>query len=556
MSTLDRRTNHHLPPRGSKGGFAALTGLFLAFAIMNGSNAAAGSVFVRGNGTEVETLDPHKVTGVPENRIQRDLFEGLLIDAADGSAVPGVAESWDISEDGTVYTFHLRPEALWSNGDPVTAHDFVYSYRRMADPATAAPYVSLLFPIKNMRKIVEGHSSDLSILGVKALDDHTLQMTLEEPTPYFLGMLTHQTSLPVHRPSVEEHGNAWVRPGNMVSNGPFVLKEWRPQAYIKVAKNPLFREADKVRLDEVIFYPTEDINAELRRYRAGELDLTATLPLEKVRWARENLSDELQIVPYLGIYFYAINMTDPRFHDRRIRRALNLAVNREIITEKVTRSGEVPAYGWVPPGTTGYEAAIADWYEQPYPERLREARELMAAAGYGPGNPLEVEILYNTQDDHKRIAVAIASMWKQIGVKATMRNEEWKVYLASGRSRNYEISRAAWIGDYNDAYTFLELVRGDFGVVNRTAWNDPEYMRILDLAKTELDMAKRAKLMHEAEQYLLSELPAVPIYFYVSRHLVKPYVKGFVSNLVDRHASRWIWIDHDEKAGPIASSGD
>lgn len=496
----------------------------------------------RGNGAEPQSLDIHAVQGVPEAHLLRDLYEGLITEAADGTHIPGAAESWTVDDSGTVYTFRLRPDGKWSNGDAVTAHDFAFAFRRGMTPATASAYAFLMYPVKNGRAVTAGDMPP-GALGVRAVDDLTLEITLEQPTPYFLGQLTHYFAYPLHKASVMGGPSGWTRPGNLVTNGAYFLEAWTPQSHITLRRNPYFHDAANVKIEAVRFVPTEDASAELKRYRADELDMTSTVPLESYQWAEKNLPDELRKSPSLGIYYYALNTALPKFSDPRVRRALALAIHREVITDKITRAGEIPAYGWVPPGTLGYDAPErAEWAELSPAARIDEAKRLMAAAGYGPDAPLEVELLYNTSEGHKRLAIAIAAMWKALGVKVTLRNEEWKVYLASRNQRKFEVSRAGWIGDYNDPYTFLEILRGDAGQINATGYANPRYDDLLDQSGKEMDPPRRADLMRQAEQLMLDDLPVIPIYFYVSRALVKPAVSGWEANVMGVHPTRWMGL--------------
>jgi oligopeptide transport system substrate-binding protein len=502
--------------------------------------AGAETLLRRGNGAEPQSLDIHGVQGVPEAHLLRDLYEGLVAEAADGAHIPGAAESWTIGADGTVYTFRLRPDGKWSNGDTVKASDFVFAFRRGMNPMTASPYAFLMYPVKNARAITTGERLP-ETLGIRAIDGLTLEITLEQPTPYFLGQLTHYFAYPLHAASVAGAERGWTRPGNLVTNGAYLLAEWVPQSHITLTKNPHFHDAKNVSIKAIRFVPTEDASSELKRYRAGELDMTATVPLESYQWAEENLPDELRRSPALGIYYYALNTTLPKFADPRVRQALAMGIHREVITEKITRAGETPAYGWVPPGTLGYtNPARTAWSEMGVGERVQEAKRLMTAAGYGPDKPLEVELLYNTSEGHKKLAIAVAAMWKALGVRVTLRNEEWKVYLASRNQGDFEVSRAGWIGDYNDPYTFLEILRGDAGLINATGYANAEYDSLLDQSGKELDPVHRAKLMAAAEQLLLDDLPVLPVYFYVSRALVKPNVAGWEPNVMGVHPSRWM----------------
>ena len=508
----------------------------------SGDELAQNQVLRWGNGAEPGSLDPHRTQGVPGSNIGRDLFEGLMSEAADGTVIGGAAESWELSDDGKTYRFSLRPEARWSNGDPVTADDFVYSLRRSLDPATLSNYTFILNPILNAEEVAAGQLPT-SEVGVRALDTHTLEIQLENTTPYFLGLLTHSASYPVHPPSVETHGNQYARPGNLVSNGAYRLEEWVVQSHVKLVRNENYRDNGNTTIDEVWYYPTEDQTAELSRFRAGELDLSNAIPKRQVDWIRENLPDELVISPYLGAYYFGFNTTLPPFENNpELRRALSLAVDRDIITGQVTNAGEVPAYGWVPPvqNYTGQQMPEAAWIQE---ERVAEARRLYALAGYSEENPLRTRILYNTQEDHKRISVAIASMWKQtLGVEVEILNQEWKVFLDTRQQKiETEVYRSGWIGDYNDAYTFAELFASGGGL-NHTGYSSPDYDRLLGEASAEGDLKRRAELLQQAERVLLEDLPIMPLYFYVTARLVRPWVGGYTPNIMDHHRSKNFYI--------------
>ncbi len=509
-------------------------------AAADGSRAAAtpaGNILRRGNGAEPQTLDPHRAQGVPASNILRDLFEGLVSEAPDGSLVPGVAESWSISEDGLTYRFKLRADARWSNGDPVTAQDFVFSLRRSIDPATLSVYSSVLYPILNAAAIAGGELPPEQ-LGVVALDAQTLEIRLHGPTPYLLGLLTHSTTYPVHQPSLVAAGERFARPGTLVSNGAYGLSDWVVQSHISLQRNPNYWDDADTRIEEVWYYPIENQDAELKRYRADELDITEVVPYKQLGWVRENLGDELKISPYLGSYYYGFNLTRPPFKDQpKLRRALAMAIDRDIITQKVTGAGEIPAYGWVPP-VQGYSPQQASWASWTQAERDAQARRLLAEAGYGPENPLKVELLYNTQQNHKRIAVAVSAMWKQtLGVQTSLANQEWKVFLDTRNRRETQVFRDGWIGDYDDAFSFSELLHSA-NQMNNPGYASERYDGLLDQAAAEPDIEKRRALLEEAERVMLDDLPIIPIYVYVSKHLVKPWVEGYTPNIMDRHYSK------------------
>ena len=515
------RTGHNIPVGGA-----------------SGTELAAEQILNKNNGAEPQTLDPHRAEGVPASNILRDLFEGLVSEAPDGSLIPGAAETWQINDDGTVYTFTLRADGRWSNGDPVTAADFAYGIQRSVDPATLSQYSSILFPIVNAEQIVKGELSPEQ-LGITALDDRTLEIRLIGPTPYFLGLLTHSTTYAVHRPSVEKFGNRFARAGQLVGNGAYRLDEWVVQSHIRLLRSEKYWDDENTVIDEVNYFPIENQDAMLKRYRADELDFTQDLPFKQIAWIRENIADQLYISPYLGSYYYSLNLTLPPFGGApKLRRALALAIDRDVLTEKITGSGEIPAYSWTP-RVTGYTQQPPDWAGWTQERRNAEARRLFNESGHSEANPLTIQILYNTSENHKRIAVAIASMWKQVlGVETKLLNQEWKVFLETRKQKTMPgVARNGWIGDYNDAYSFTQLLASD-NEQNDSGFANDEYDALLDRAAVEPDMQKRAELMEAAERLMLEEQPIIPIYFYVSKHLIKPWVGGFEPNTMDHHYTK------------------
>jgi oligopeptide transport system substrate-binding protein len=498
----------------------------------SGTELAERQVLHRGNGAEPQSLDPHKSEGVPESNLQRDLYEGLANDSPDG-IVPGAARSWELSEDGLTYIFHMREEGRWSNGDPVTAHDFVYGLRRSVDPATLSNYSIMLRPILNAEQVIAGELPPEQ-LGVRALDDMTLEIRLSGPTPYFLGVLTHSASYPVHRPTVERYGDRWARPGRLVSNGAFRLRDWVMQSHVILERNEHYWDTANVVLDEVWYYPIENQSTELQRYRAHALDYTYDLPFRQLAWIRANLPDELRIDPYLGIYYFGLNVTRPPFRDNlALRQALYLAIDRDIMTSQVTTAGEIPAYGWVP-AAANYRQYVPEWAHWTQAERVAEARRLYEEAGYSRERPLRLQILYNTHENHRTISVAVSSMWNEaLGIETELVNEEWKVFLETRRTKQTtQVFRAGWIGDYNDANNFAEIMHSQSGL-NDSGWNHPRYDELLTLAAQERDLARRADYLHEAERILVHDVPLIPIYFYVTKRLVKPWVGNYRPHIQD-----------------------
>lgn len=507
------------------------------------SNASfADSLLLRGNGAEPETLDIHKSSGVPEANIQRDLFEGLITENAKGELVPGAAQKWSVDESGKVWTFQLREDAKWSNGDSVTAQDFVFAMQRAVDPETASEYAFILWPLLNAKAINKDKTKAVADLGLTAVGDYQLKMELENPTPFLTGLLSHHMAFPLHKASLEKHGKRWTRPENMVSNGAYQLAEWMPQSHVLLKKNPHFHDAQNVLLERVKYFPSEDQNAALKQFRAGELDVTADVPSSQIDWVKKNLPESFRNSSYIGTYYLAVNLEKAPFKDQlALRRALSLAINRKILTEKVTKGGEIPAMGWVPPGMNHYVSQTMEEASLPFKEQQAKAKTLFEKAGYSKSNPLEIELLYNTSENHKKVAIAVAAMWKQaLGVKTKLRNEEWKVYLNSRTQRQFEVIRAGWIGDYNDASNFLDLFRSNVGTMNPSSWVNADYDALMQKAEKETDTTKRAELLQNAEKILLADMPLIPIYHYTTQHLVSTKITGWEDNVMDIHPTRFL----------------
>ena len=513
----------------------------------NVDSGTANQVLHLGNGTEPQDLDPHIVTGVTENNIITALLEGLISENPKTLAPePGIAESWEIDGSGTVYTFKIRDNAQWSNGDPVTAQDFVWSWNRILSPGLAGEYAYQLYSVKNARQFNSGEISDFSLVGIKALADKVLQVELENPTPYFLSLLTHYTTFAVHPPTVlahgamDERGTLWTRPGNFVGNGPFVLKKWQLNYLIEVEKNSLYWDADRVKLNGIKFYPIDNAQTEERMFRTGALHIASTTPPDKIGVYQQDNPNLITISPYLGTYFYRFNVTRPPLHDSRVRRALSMTVNREAIINAVTKGGQLPAYSFTPPDTQGYyppPSAIS------YDPEL--ARELLRKAGFpgGEGFP-KLTLLYNTSEGHRRIAVAIQQMWKkELGIDIELENQDWKVYLSRTNELDYDISRAGWIGDYPDPNTFLDMMLTDGGN-NRTGWSNQEYDQLIQKAASIQDKNERYQLFSQAETILDQESPLLPIYTYTRVALKSPQVKGWYSNVLDHHPYKYVYLEN------------
>jgi len=520
-----------------------VTALAAALMAATSITAVAEVVYHRGNTADPETLDQHKTSTTYEAHILRDLYEGLVAYGADGQIIPGVASEWKVSDDGKTYTFMLRDDAKWSNGDPVVAGDFVFSLQRIMNPETGAKYANVLYPILNAEKVNKGEAKPEE-LGVKALDDHTLEIALESPTPYFIDLLGHQTGLPVHPASVEKFGSDFVKAENIVTNGAFTLAEFVPNAHVKAVKNPHFHDADQVKIDTVFFYPTEDRGAALRRFQAGELHTNNDAPTEQVAFMRENLGDQFHVAPYLGTYYYALNHEDEVLKNPDVRQALSMAIDREFLADEIWGSTMVAGYSFVPPGIGNYgEPAYADYKDMSQIDREEKAIELLTNAGFGPDNPVELTINYNTSENHKNTAVAIAEMWKPLGVNVKLINTDTKTHYAMLRDRqDFDVARAGWIGDYSDPQNFLFMVESDNDGFNYARYNNPEYDALMDEAAVTVDLEKRADILKKAEELFMRDLPFIPMMYYGSMNLVSDKMAGFEDNLLNIHPSRWMSI--------------
>lgn len=497
-----------------------------------------------GNQAEPQDLDPHTVTGVPEHHLMLTFFEGLVAEDPQMNVVPGVAERWDISPDGLVYTFHLRANAKWSNGDPLTAQDFVQTYQRMLTPALGAEYAYMLYNhVAGAKEYFDGKLKDFSQTGFRALDARTFQLTLKQPMPFLLHALNFYAWYPVHIPTLKKFGaldqrrnSKWTRPENFVSNGAYVLKEWRSGQKIIAARSPTYWDRDRVKIDEIHLYPIELAETEERMFRTGQLDISNEVPLTKIAVYQRDQPDSIRIDPWCGVYFYRFNTGKKPFDDVRVRRALALAIDRESIVKNVTLAGERPAYHIVPPDTLGYTS------RHRLQGDLAEARRLLAAAGYpgGQGFP-KVELLYNTLEKHRVIAEALQQMWRtQLGVDLTLHNQEWKVYMEAQHSKNFQFQRAGWIADYVDPHVFLDLWETD-GKNNDTNWGSAEYDRLLHSALSAKTTEARYEIYQQMEKILIEEMPVMPIFFYVHARLIQPRVKGYYTTPVDNFP--WKYAD-------------
>ena len=552
-----------------------------------------------GNGSEPQGLDPHIVTGVPEHHLLISMCEGLTIaNPRGGENLPGVAKEWDISSDGKIYTFYLNKNAKWSNGDPVIADDFVWSWMRILTSSLGSQYPDMLYYLKGAKEYhswvplevlqsnlqddtkklnklkslkiselspgdideldtlsksiasiqndIENHKPKPSFdsVGVKAINDHELMVELKNPTPFFIRLLSHYSTYPVHKETVLAHGSIddrngqWTRPGNFICNGPMNLKSWELNKQITVEKNPLYWDADEVRLNEIRYYPVSNESTEDRMFRAGQLHVTNVVPLEKCPVYIENNNPNLRIEPYMGTYFYRVNTLHPVLKDKKVRLALAYALNRNQIVDKVSKCGQKAAYSFTPPGSAGYEPDT----EIPFDPTL--ARSLLAEAGYKDGIDFPVlEVLFNTQEGHRKIALAVQQMWQEnLGISVQLVNQDWKVYLAREMTGDFQISRAGWIGDYEDPNTFLDILRPNRGN-NKTGWENEEYDQLLELANSTNERSLRYEYLMEAERLLISEMPIIPIYTYVRQYQLSSDVKGWYPNLLDTHHPKFIYLE-------------
>lgn len=499
--------------------------------------ATRDNILLLGNGSEPKTLDPQLVQSVGDSNIMRALFEGLVTfhDTEDAVAEPGVAERWEPNEDYSVWTFHFREDARWSNGDPVTAHDFVYSYQRILEPAFASPYASMLFFLEGAEAFNKGETDDFSTVGARAIDDRTLELSLIGPTDYFPEILKHTTWLPVHPPTVEAFGSMtdrftdWQRPGNHVGNGAYRLRSWRINHAVEVEPNPHYWDRDSLGIRGIIFRPIPSEYTEERAFRDGQLHYTYTLASNLIEWYREHHPEYLHTEPYAGAYFYRCNTQEPPLDNVNVRRALAYAIDQKAIVENVTLGGQIPAHGYTPPFRGVYDPPDKIHFD---PEK---ARAYLAEAGYPDGEGFPgFEILINTLESHRSIAEAIQAMWKEhLGIdNVSINNQEWKVFQRTLHDLDYEVARSGWIGDYVHPTTFLTMWQTD-DTNNETGWSNADYDRLIGEALRSADPEQRRRKLFAAEEILLDEVPILPIYWYTRVYLLRPEVKNWNPLVLD-----------------------
>jgi len=506
-------------------------------------------VLHRGVGPDLTDLDPQLATTAGAYNVLSALFEGLVAeDPVDLHPVPGVAETWTQTPDGLTYTFHLRSDARWSNGDPVTAQDFIASFQRALSPSLAAPNASALYIIRGAEAYNKGVQSDFSTVGLATPDSQTLRLTLEHPTESFLSQLNQSVWFPVHLASIQRsgsttaRGNPWARPGTLVGNGPFMLTGWSPGQEIVAAKSATYWDAAQVRLQGIHFHTIGSVDTEERAFRAGQLHLTEAFPAAKIASYQRDSPDLLRIDPLLGTYFYRFNVTRPYLNKPRVRRALSLAIDRTAIVERVLGGGQEPAIGFTPPILAGYSIDLSGG--RTYEEAVAEAQRLLAEAGHPGGQGLPViELLYNTSENHRLIAEAIQEMWRQnLGVEVRLANQENSSTLDSRRTGNYEILRSSWTADFADTSNFLEIFRSDSGN-NFTGWSSPDYDTLLFQAARTTDPAARRELYRRAEELLFAANPIIPLYHYTHVFAIRPEVKGWYPTALDHHPYKHVWLE-------------
>jgi len=507
------------------------------------AEARAEMVWHRGEVGDPGSLDPHKATTVIEGNVLSELYEGLVTHDMKGEIRPGVSDSWSASPDGLVYTFQLRSDAKWSNGDKVVAGDFVYAFRRLMAPATGAEYANILYTLKNAEKVNKGQLP-VEALGVRALNDDELEITLEQKVPYIIAQLAHLTAKPLHQKSIEAYGSDFVRPEHMVTNGPFMLKEFSPSDRIVLVKNPYHYDAAHIALDKEIIYPLEDRAAALRRFMAGEIDTYSDVPVDQIAFIAKHLGAEFKLAPSLGNYYYAYDTRHAPFNDKRVRQALSMVIDREFLAEKIWGGTMEPGYSFVPPGISSYGApATVTWKDMNPFDREDEAKRLLSEAGYGPGGKqLSVEIRFNNSENHRATAVAIADMWKVLGVETRLLSTDATSHYAYLREKGpFDVARSGWFADYPDAQNYLFLGESDNPGLNTSSFNNKAFDGLMREAAG-APPEQRSQILHKAEALLLEEQPNLVLLIFKSKNLVSQRVKGWETNPLDEHQGRYISI--------------
>jgi oligopeptide transport system substrate-binding protein len=510
----------------------------ILLAAMSGgvADAAGAKALRRWNQAEPETLDPHKSTGVQDAQVEQDLYEGLTRWDVQKHPAPGIAERWDVSPDGRTYVFHLRHDAKWSNGDPVTSTDFLYSFRRLVDPKTAAGDIDAVREIVNAQAINSGKEPDLGKLGVEAPDPYTFVIHLVNANLVLPELMTQRFVYPVHRATIEAHPTDWTRPGVAVTDGPYVLKSWVPHDQIVLTKNPTYYDAGSIAIDEVDHVVSDDDGTALKRYLSGDLDITRA-PTREISSLRKEYPGELHTGINRATYYMPINLKHaPLGTDVRLREALAMSIDRDILVSKVIPRGQQPSYSFTPEviGSHGYEPQMFRFAEASPADRIKRAKELMAEAGYGPGHALKVTVSYTTNDEIRSLMTAIASMWKaNLGVEVTLDNQEFQVLLTNLRRQNFEIASVGFQIDFDDPVQYLRINQTDAGDFNASAYANPAYDTLMNQARAALDWPTRNALAEKAERILMDDVPMIPLFSQANNYMVKPRVVGWRNNEAD-----------------------
>lgn len=527
---------------------AATAAIALCFGVVScgggsGSDADKARTLHIGNSAEPLSLDPHQASGTWENRIIGDMLIGLTTEDAQGRPIPGMATEWTTSADGLVWTFKLR-DAKWSDGVPVTANDFVYAWQRIMTVKPPAKYASLLYPVKNAEKIYTGQITDVNQLGVKAIDDKTLVVTLEHPAPYLPGLLTHYTSFPVPKHVVEKLGNDWIKAENFVGNGPFKLQQWKPNDFVHVVRNTNYWDNANVCLNQIYYYPTTDDTVAERRVRTGSLDINTNFSGSRLDEINKTMPGYARVHAFTGLTYYIINMRNPIFQDARVREALSLAMDREFITREILKAGQQPAYSLVPPGIAQYETGKSNlgFQSKTMAERLARAKMLLEQAGYGPNKPLKFTYSFRSSGDNVRVAPVVQQQWAQIApwVDVEVLGAETQIHYEKLRNGDFQVGDAGWVSDFNDAKNFVYLFQTNTDQLNYGKFSNAEFDRLMEQADVEKDANKRALMMKEAEAIVLREHGFIPMWFLTNRNLVSPRVTGWVDNANDTHRARYL----------------
>jgi oligopeptide transport system substrate-binding protein len=521
----------------------AIAAALLLAACGGGSSSEGSQRFTRGIGADPKSIDPHRVEGTWANDVIGDMFIGLFTEDAKSQPVPGVAESWVISEDQLTWTFKLK-QTNWSDGTPLTAHDFVFGFQRLFDPAAksaGAAYDSVQYGILNGQAVAEG-TLPVDQVGVTAIDDYTLEIKLKYPMPYLPGLLKHYTAFPIPKHAVEKFGANWTRPENLVVNGPYKLVEWRTGDFLRSVKNEKFEGVEDICFDEVVYLPVDDHSVMVRRAQAGEIDMNNSFPSGQLEKTSQDLPGWPRIAPMMSTTYIVTNTQQPPFNDARVRKAIALSVDREHITANILKSGQLAAYSFVPPSMANYTPAEFDWKSMPRPERLALAKSLLEQAGYGPSKPLKFEYLYRSTGDNPRIATVVQENFGAIApwVQAEIRRVETQALYDQLKAKNFIIADTGWVADYNDVNNFLYLLDSRTGQMNYGQYSNPAYDALLDQANVEIDVAKRASLMQQAEALMLADTAVLPVLIRVTQDIVSPKITGYENNPEDIHRTRYM----------------